>query len=48
MFFKWFKIIGNFVSDRRASIFLDINSSTVIKYMNLGEIIKERYKFSSK
>ena len=43
-----FKLIGNFVSVRRAGKFLGISGSTVIRYMNLGEIFKERYKFSSK
>jgi hypothetical protein len=43
-----FKLIGSFVSARRASKFLGISGSTVIKYMNSGEIFKERYKFSSK
>jgi group I intron endonuclease len=43
-----FKLIGSFVSARRAGKFLDISGSTIIKYMNSGEIFKERYKFSSK
>jgi group I intron endonuclease len=43
-----FNLIGSFVSARRAGKFLDINGSTVIKYMNSGEIFKDRYKFSSK
>jgi group I intron endonuclease len=43
-----FKLIGNFISARRASKFLGISGSTVIKYMNSGEIFKDRYKFSSK
>ena len=43
-----FKLIGSFVSARRAGKFLDISGSTVIKYMRSGEIFKERYKFSSK
>jgi group I intron endonuclease len=43
-----FKLIGNFVSARRAGKFLGISGSTVIKYMNSGEIFKERYKFSSR
>jgi len=43
-----FKLIGCFVSARRAAKFLDISGSTVIKYMNSGEIFKNRYKFSSK
>lgn len=43
-----FKLIGTFVSARRAGIFLDLSKSTVIKYMNSGAIYKDRYKFSSK
>jgi hypothetical protein len=43
-----FKLIGSFVSAIRAGKFLDISGSTVIRYMNYGEIFKERYKFSSK
>ena len=43
-----FKLIGNFVSARRAAKFLDMSGSTVIKYMNSGAIYKNRYKFSSK
>ena len=45
---KGFKLIGSFVSARRAGKFLGISGSTVIKYKNSGEIFKERYKFSSK
>lgn len=43
-----FKLIGCFVSARRAANFLNISGSTVIRYMNSGEIYKDRYKFSSK
>ncbi len=43
-----FKLIGNFVSARRAGIFLNISGSTIIRYMNSGEIFKNKYKFSSK
>ena len=43
-----FKLIGSFVSARRVGKFLGISGSTVIKYMNSGEIYKDRYKFSSK
>jgi len=43
-----FKLIGSFVSARRAAKFLDISGSTVIRYKNSGEIYKDRYKFSSK
>ena len=42
-----FKLIGIFVSARRAAKFLGISHSTVIRYMNSGEIFKDRYKFSS-
>jgi group I intron endonuclease len=45
---KGFKLIGSFVSARRAGKFLGISGSTVIKYRNSGEIFKDRYKFSSK
>lgn len=45
---KGFKLIGSFVSIRRAGKFLGISGSTVKKYMNSGEIFKNRYKFSSK
>jgi group I intron endonuclease len=43
-----FNLIGSFVSARRAGKLLGISGSTVIKYMNSGEIFKDRYKFSSK
>jgi group I intron endonuclease len=43
-----FNLIGSFVAARRAGKFLGISGSTVIKYMNSGEIFKNRYKFSSK
>jgi group I intron endonuclease len=43
-----FKLIGSFVSARRVGKLLDISGSTVIRYMNSGEIFKDRYKFSSK
>jgi len=43
-----FKLIGSFVSVRRAAKFLDISGSTILKYMNSGQVFKERYKFSSK
>lgn len=45
---KGFKLIGSFVSARRAGKFLGISGSTIIKYRNSGEIFKDRYKFSSK
>jgi group I intron endonuclease len=43
-----FKLIGSFVSARRAGKFLGMSGSTIIKYMNSGTIYKDRYKFSSK
>ena len=43
-----FNLIGSFVSARRAGKFLNISGSTIIRYMNSGEIFKDRYKFSSK
>ncbi|GAA5133791.1 hypothetical protein GCM10023339_69870 [Alloalcanivorax gelatiniphagus] len=43
-----FKLIGSFVSARKAGNFLDISGSTVQRYMKSGAIFKDRYKFSSK
>ena len=43
-----FKLIGSFVSARRAGKFLGMSGSTVNRYMNSGAIFKDRYKFSSK
>ena len=43
-----FNLIGSFVSIKRAAKFLGISGSTVKKYINSGEIFKDRYKFSSK
>lgn len=45
---KGFKLIGSFISARKAGNFLGISGSTIIKYKNSGEIFKDRYKFSSK
>jgi group I intron endonuclease len=42
-----FKLIGSFVSIRRAAKFLEISSNTVRLYINSGNIFKDRYKFSS-
>lgn len=42
-----FKLIGTFVSRRRAANFLDISANTIKLYINSGEIFKDRYKFSS-
>ena len=42
------KLIGSFVSTKRAAKFLGISGSTVVRYMQSGEIFKERYKFSTK
>lgn len=42
-----FKLIGSFVSMRRAAKFLGISGNTVRLYVNSGKIFKDRYKFSS-
>ena len=42
-----FKLIGSFVSARRAGVFLGMSGSTVNRYVNSGAIFKDRYKFSS-
>ncbi len=47
LYSEGFKLIGCFFSARRAAKFLGISGSTVIKYMNSGEIYKNKYKFSS-
>nr|YP_008965372.1 GIYYIG [Rhynchosporium commune]AHC02360.1 GIYYIG [Rhynchosporium commune] len=41
-----FKIIGSFVSIRRASKFLDVSGSTVKRYINSSVLFKDRYKFT--
>jgi group I intron endonuclease len=41
-----FKLIGSFVSIRRAAKFLDISSNTITRYINSGEIFKDKYKFT--
>jgi group I intron endonuclease len=41
-----FKLIGSFVSIRRAAKFLDISSNTIKLYINSGKIFKDRYKFT--
>jgi hypothetical protein len=43
-----FKLIGSFVSARTAGKFIGISGSTVIRYVQSGQIYNERYKFSSK
>lgn len=43
-----FKLIGSFVSARRAGKFLGISGSTILRYMESGMVFKDRYKFSSK
>ena len=43
-----FKLIGSFVSARRAGKFLGMSGSTVNRYVNSGAIFKDRYKFSIK
>ena len=40
------KLIGSFVSARRAGKFMGISGSTVARYMKSGEIFKDKYKFS--
>nr|AKM22529.1 GIY-YIG endonuclease [Cordyceps militaris]AKM22656.1 hypothetical protein [Cordyceps militaris]AKM22671.1 hypothetical protein [Cordyceps militaris]AKM22703.1 hypothetical protein [Cordyceps militaris]AKM22734.1 hypothetical protein [Cordyceps militaris] len=42
-----FKLIGSFVSIRRAANFLEISPNTVKLYINSGQIFKNRYKFTS-
>lgn len=41
-----FKLIGSFVSARRAAKFLNMSGSTIIRYMNSGQVFNERYKLS--
>jgi group I intron endonuclease len=41
-----FKLIGSFVSIRRAAKFLGISGNTVKLYINSGKIFKDRYKFT--
>lgn len=41
-----FKLIGSFVSIRRAAKFLDISSNTIRLYINSNKIFKDRYKFT--
>lgn len=43
-----FKLIGSFVSIRRAAKFLEISSNTIRLYINSGKIFKNRYKFTGK
>lgn len=43
-----FKLIGSFVSPRKAANFLGMSGSIIIKYMQSGAIFKDRYKFSNK
>ena len=42
-----FKLIGCFISIRKAANFLGLSKSTVTKYKNSGEIFKDKYRFSS-
>ena len=42
-----FKLIGSFISARRAGQFLGMSGSAIIKYMHSGEVYNERYKLSS-
>lgn len=41
-----FKLIGSFISIRKAANFLDISSNTLRLYINSGKIFKDRYKFT--
>lgn len=41
-----FKLIGSFVSIRKAANFLEISANTVKLYINSGKIYKDRYKFT--
>lgn len=43
-----FKLIGSFVSARRAGKFLGISGSTILSYIKSRMVFKDRYKFSSK
>lgn len=42
-----FKLIGCFISIKKAANFIGISKSTVTRYKNSGEIFKDRYRFSS-
>ena len=37
-----FNFIGNFISARKAGLFLGVSGSTIIKYMHSGEVFKYR------
>lgn len=43
-----FKFIDRFSSARKAAKFINISGTTVIKYLKLGEIYKDKYKFTYK
>ena len=43
-----FKLIGSFVSARKAGKSLGMSGSTVMRYLKSGEIFKDRYKFMYK
>ena len=43
-----FKLIGSFVSARKAGKFLGISGSTIVRYLKSKEIFKDKYKFLSK
>jgi hypothetical protein len=43
-----FKLIGSFISARRAGLFLGLSASTILRYVQSGQVYKEKYKFSSK
>lgn len=41
-----FKLIGCFISARKAGLLLGMSGNTVIKYMHSRELFKNRYIFS--
>lgn len=43
-----FKLIGSFVSARRAGLFLGLSGSTVLRYVQSGQVYKNKYKFTYK
>jgi hypothetical protein len=45
---KEFSFIVRFVSSRKAAAFLGISKSTIIRYMQSGQLFKEKYKFTTR
>lgn len=43
-----FKLIGSFVSARKAGKLKGISGSTIVRYLKSKEIFKDKYKFLSK